>query len=132
MSTGRYLCEHYFEWTSASLRPSVFEEVLQLFVALLLSIVFNRAAFERRIVFPPLNWSLTVVAFFISVEIPLQKLQLGREARGWLFSIGIFGLIGLPNVLSFYLWPTEGRRRIISLALYSVIVTLLTADIFKK
>jgi len=132
MSTGRHLYERYLDWSSDGLNPKVFDEALQLICALALAVIMNRLIFERRIACPPLNWLLTILALFVSMQIPFQELQLSRVARGWIFAICICGLVGLPHALSFYFWPTEGARRKISLLLYAVVLGLFIADFLRR
>jgi len=132
MSTSRYLVERYIDCASTTLKPSVFDEALGLTFALIVAVLLNRFAFDRRISSPPLNWLLTLLGFFMTFQIPVQKFQFGRVACGWIFAICVCGLLSLPHMLSFYLWPTECIRKTISFILYAIVLCLFTADFFRR
>jgi len=79
-----------------------------------------------------LSWLVTILALFVSMQIPVQELHFTRIIRGLIFLVCTIGLVSLPHVLSFYLWPTEGARKRISLFLYIVVLGLFTADFSRR
>jgi len=116
----------YLDWV-ASLNPATFLSCVRAALALVVCIALCGLLFRRAIhrlprgVLLALMWAVFLAVALLSMEVPLDLLNLGRTERGWAFAFAIFVLASAPAGLTWLLTPIAGLRKLFMITIYAVL-----------